>query len=275
MDVSVKQTWRKVTVLVSFIIMVAVNALANTLPLNGVMTGAVADRYQNLFTPAPLTFGIWGVIYLLLLIYVVFQLIPVRDGGDPARQLLLNKVSLWFGISSLLNAGWIFAWHYDQIPLTMVFMVLLLLALMRVGWLLRAPHCSPREEMALRLPFGVYFGWITVATIANVTVLLRSLNWDALGLSEPVWTVLILVIGVLIASFTMYRIRNVGYGLAVLWAFTGILIRHISPLWYGGQYTQIITVTIAALAVLFVALVMTAIHMRKVAACTIETPESN
>lgn len=267
MDVSVQKSGLKVGVLLSFIVMVTVNALANALPLNGVQTGVISERYENLFTPAPLTFAIWGVIYLALTVYVLFQLLPAKGKGDASRQTMLNKIGSTFILSSLLNAGWMFAWHYDQIPLTVVIMVLLLLCLIRIGHLLRVPHCSPKEELALRIPFGLYFGWITVATIANVSVLLVSLHWDGFGLSEPIWTAIILVVGLLIASVTMYRMRSVAYGLAVIWAYAGILNRHLSSQWYAGQYTLIVVMTIFSLAALLIALVATAIHMRKVAAC--------
>lgn len=269
MDVTVHTPWRKIGVLLAFLVMVAVNALANALPLNGVPTGAVADRYQNLFTPAPLTFAIWGAIYLLLIVYTVFQLLPAKAEANIARQAMLKELSLLFMGTSLINAGWIFAWHYDRIALSLVLMVVLLLGLMRAAWLLRAPHCNPREELALRMPFGLYFGWITVATIANVTVWLKSIQWDGFGLSEPVWTAAILVVGAAIAAVTMYRIRNVAYGLAVLWAFAGILNRHLSAQWYGSQYALVVGFTIAMLVVLLAALVLTGIHMRKVAACAV------
>ncbi len=269
MDVTVRTPWRKAGVLLSFIVMVVVNALANTLPLNGLQTGQVADRFQNLFTPAPITFAIWGAIYLLLLVYVIFQLLPAKGAADPARQAMLNEVSLLFTATSLLNAAWIFAWHYEQIALSMGLMVLILLGLMRVAWLLRAPHCNPKEELALRMPFGLYFGWITVATVANIAVLLKSIAWNGFGIADPVWMAIILVVATAIAAATMYRIRSVAYGLAVIWAFAGILIRHTSPLWYNGQYGLVVGLTIAMLAVLVAALVASAIHMRRVAACAV------
>ena len=267
MDVTVKRTWIKVGVLLSFLIMITVNALANILPINGVTTGAAADRYANLFTPAPLTFAIWGAIYLTLAIYVVFQLLRGKENADSARQTMLERVGRLFIFSSLANAGWIFAWHYNQIPLSVAAMLLILLSLIRIGWLLREPHCSPKEELALRIPFGLYYGWITVATIANITVLLVSMGWDGFRISEPVWTAIIIAVGMLIAGVTMYNIRSVAYGLAVLWAFAGILNRHLSPQWYGGQYTLIVVTTGIALGVLLCAVVSTAIHMRKVAVC--------
>jgi hypothetical protein len=272
MDVTVRTPWRKIGVLIAFAVMVTVNALANTLPLNGVETGQVADAYRNLFTPAPLTFAIWGAIYLFLFVYVIYQLMPVRGESVIARQAMLRDLSFSFIGTSLLNAGWIFAWHYKRIGLSMVLMALLLLGLIRAGWLLREPHCNPREELALRVPFGLYFGWITVATIANAVTLLKSLSWNGFGIADPVWTAVILTVGAAIAAVTMYRIRSVAYGLAVLWAYAGILNRHLSPAAAGGfagEHTLVIAFTIAMLAVLLAALVMTGIHMRKVAACAV------
>ncbi len=269
MDVTVRATWRKIGVLVAYVVMLTVNALANILPLNGLQTGAVSDRYENLFTPAPLTFAIWGAIYLMLLVYVVAQLWPAKGEISIARQAMLKELSSWFMFTSLLNAGWIFAWHYLQIGLSMVLMVALLLSLMRATWLLRAPHCNPREELTLRVPFGLYFGWITVATIANAVALLRSINWNGFGITDPVWTAILVTVGAVIAAVTMYRIRSVAYGLAVLWAYAGILNRHLSAQGFSGQYGLVIGFTVAMLALLLASLVITGIHMRRVAACAV------
>ncbi len=172
-----------------------------------------------------------------------------------------------FILSSLFNAGWIFAWHYNQIALSVALMLLILLTLMRAAWLLREPHCSPKEELALRVPFGIFFGWITVATIANISVWLVSLSWNGFGLSRgvdgdhPVR-------GRAIIGVTMWRIRSVAYGLTALWAYTGILVRHLTE--RGGQYPLIVAITAVALAALAVITVASGGHMRRVAACSLE-----
>ena len=267
MEVTVHQKAIKVGVLISFLLMIAVNALANILPLNGLTTGDAANRYPNLFTPAPITFAIWGVIYLALTFYVVFQLLPGKAQTDRARQTVLEKIGKLFIFSSIMNAAWIFTWHYQLIPLSMVVMVLILVSLMRIGWLLREPHCSPAEEVALRIPFGLYFGWITVATIANAAVLLVSLGWDGFGIAQPVWMAIIVAVGAVIAAVTMYTVRSVAYGLATLWAFAGILNRHLSVQWYAGQYTLVVVATSIALGVLLCMVGVTGVHMRKVATC--------
>jgi len=173
-------------------------------------------------------------------------------------------------LTSWVNAGWIFAWHYKLLPLTMALMLVLLGLLMRAGWLLRQPHCDPKEELALRIPFNLYFGWITVATIANAAALLVNLNWNGFGLSPTVWTVAVLIVGVLLTSVTMYRVRSVAYGLVAVWAYAGILVRHLDARWYNGAYPAIVITLIASLAVLATMVVISGIHMRRVSACAVD-----
>ncbi len=265
MNVSVRSKAMKIGILLSYLLMIAVNALANILPINGVNTGEASARYDTLFTPAAYTFGIWGLIYLLLGVYVVFQLLSAKGEESGKRP---EQVGWMFILSSLFNAGWIFAWHYDQIALSVVLMLLILLTLMRAAWLLREPHCSPKEELVLRIPFGIYFGWITVATIANVSVWLVSLQWDRFGISEAIWTAVLLGVGAAILGVTMWRIRSVAYGLTALWAYTGILVRHLAE--RGGQYPLIVAAAAVALAALAVLTVVSGVHMRRVAACSLE-----
>ena len=266
MNVSVQSKWIKIGVLVSYLVMVTVNALASILPINGVGTGEVSAQYDTLFTPAAYAFAIWGAIYLLLAVYVVFQFLPDQADGAEARRDTQRKVGVWFILSSLVNAGWIFAWHYRQLPLSLALMALLLACLVRIGWLLRTPHRSPRETWTLRVPFGLYFGWITVATIANVSVLLVSLGWDGFGIAPVYWTVAVMLVGLAIAGVTMYRIRNLAYGLAVTWAYAWILVRHLSAAGYGGQYPLIVATAGLSLGVLLALLVVTGARMRKPAA---------
>lgn len=269
MEVSVANRRLRIGVLLSFVGMVAVNALANVLPLNGVNTGQVSALYPNLFTPAPYTFGIWGVIYLMLSVYTGFQVFG-RSVADGPRQKVLTEVAKLFIGTSILNAGWVFAWHYGQIALTVVLMLGLLAGLARIGWLLRTPHCSPVEELALRIPFALYFGWITVATVANITVLLVHVGWDGFSLAPQLWTALILTVAAVITAVTMYRIRSVAYGLAVVWAFVGILVRQTSVDGLQSMYPLIIGFAVVLLVGLVGMLIPTAIHMRRSAACEVQ-----
>lgn len=245
----------KALVVVTYIAMVAVNYLANALPLNGRRTGDVSDAYPSLFTPAGLTFSIWGVIYLLLALHVLYQLGLFRGGERSAdRDALLNRVGLLFSISSLANTAWVFAWHYDIIPLSAVLIVVILVCLILINNTLRAAGLTGRERWLIGVPFSVYFGWTTVATIANITVLLVSLHWNGFGLSESTWATIIVVVGMLIGTATMLHNRDVAYGLVLIWAYLGILLRQTSATeGFGGRYLNIITAVIVALVIFIVA----------------------
>lgn len=254
----------KILVTLSFLVMIIVNALANILPINNQTTGQIADAYPNLFAPAGYTFAIWGLIYLLLAAYTLYQLGLFQKGTDPARAKLLNTVGLYFTLSSLANAAWIFSWHYHLIPLSMLLMLIILLCLIVINQAIAKTTLSPRDVFFIRIPFAVYFGWITVATIANATVLLVSIGWDGWGISEPVWTVIILFVGALIGLITMLCLKSMAYGLVLIWAYTGILVKHLSPSGFDGQYPAVITAAIICIGLFAIAEAYLLISRRKV-----------
>ncbi len=242
----------KALVVVTYLAMVAANFLANALPLNGRRTGEVSDAYQNLFTPAALTFSIWGVIYLLLGLHVLYQLGLFR-GSQPEgeRIALLNRVGLLFlfSISSVANTAWVFAWHYGMIPLSVVLIAVILVCLILITNGLRAAKLTAREQWFVGVPFSVYFGWTTVATVANITVLLVSLNWDGFGLADSAWAAIIVVIAMVIGAVTTLRNRDIAYGLVLIWAYAGILIRQTSVDGLDGRYPVVIAAVVASLLV--------------------------
>ncbi len=251
MENSVKSKTLNIITAVTFVTMVVVNALANTLPIAGKQTGEVSDSYPNLFAPAAITFAIWGVIYLLLALHTLYQL-GVFQGKEPVNQALLRKVDVLFSISSIANTAWIFFWHYDLIELSLAMMLVILLCLILIRLAIHKENLTSREKLFIQIPFSVYFGWITVATIANVTTLLVDLDWNGFGISEPLWTILILLVGTLIGGGTALRFQDTAYGLVLVWAYTGILIKHVSPNIFDGEYLGVI-VTVSVCLVLLVA----------------------
>ena len=226
----------------AFVVMIAVNYLAVALPLGGRDTGAISDNYGNLFAPAGYAFSIWGLIYALLGVYVVYQL--RRDKDD-----LVERVNRVFIVNALLNALWIVAWHYDYIWLSVLIMVGLLLTLIRIADIVRAAKLTKNERFLVCLPFSIYFGWITVATIANVTVFLVSLGWNGFGFSDSFWTVVVLLVGALIGSWRMLRDRLIPYGLVLIWAYVAILSKHLSQSGFAGQYPNIIWTVVLCLLI--------------------------
>jgi hypothetical protein len=212
--------------------MLIMNYLANALPLNNKTTGEISDSFPNLFVPAGLTFSIWGIIYLLVIIYCVVQFT-----GN--YKMDIAHIGLWFGISCVLNALWIVCWHYSKLPLSLIVMLGLLLCLIYINISIR--------EMPLgiiKATFGIYLGWICIATIANVTALLVDAGWNRFNISQEIWTVVMIFVGVLIIGLTIYRLKNPFVGLSVVWAFVGIAIKR------QDDYRSIFIVAIVALSII-------------------------
>ncbi len=194
-------------------VMIVMNYLANALPLNGKSTGELSDSLPNLFTPAGLTFSIWGVIYILLIIFCVVQF-------TTSQQAVIARIGWIFGLSCVFNALWIAAWHYGRLPMSLILMAGLLVSLIWINIFIKdLPYGF------FKAAFGVYLGWICIATIANVTALLVSYGWDGSGISEQTWTIIMITVGALLVAITIWRLDNPFIGLAVVWAFAGIMIK--------------------------------------------------
>lgn len=222
--------------------MVFVNYLANALPINGIRTGEVSDKYSNLFTPAGIAFSIWGLVYLLLGIYSIYQF----------KTNNFKKINILFSLTSVSNILWVIAWHYDLIFVSVLIMLILLVLLIKIADVINKVDLTAKEKFIVRLPFSIYFGWITVATIANITVFLVSINWDGFGLSPELWTSIILIVGALISVLRSWYDKNIPYVLVPVWAYFFIFTKHISSDGYAGQYPLIIFTS--AICVLFIIL---------------------
>ncbi|MDD5013157.1 MAG: tryptophan-rich sensory protein [Candidatus Pacebacteria bacterium] len=224
----------KILIAAVFLIMVMVNFLADVLPINGITTGDVSDSYPNLFAPAGITFSIWGIIYLLLIAYVISLF------NSNNNEKLLDKIGIYFILSSVANILWIFCWHYDFIGLSVILIVFILISLIKINDTLNEEDLSKRDKLFVKTPFSVYFGWITIAVIANITTFLVSVNWNGFGLSEEKWTIIILLVGAIIGILRTIKDNSLPYGLVLLWAYSGILLKHFSQNNFAGQYPDII-----------------------------------
>jgi hypothetical protein len=246
METGTNKLTLKLSVAIAFVAMVIVNYLAQTLPINGVTPGQVSDSMPNLFAPAGLTFSIWGLIYLSLAAFTIYQFEFGRKNAEPAA---LDNVRLAFVVSSLANIAWIFSWHYESIPLSMGLMLVLLVSLIFINLKLDGTQLSRTQKVFYRLPFSLYFGWITVATVANASALLARIGWDRFGWPEQAWMIIILLVAMAIGTATMIIRKDIAYGLVLIWAYTGILIKHVSPATFSGAYPAVIGTVIACLVV--------------------------
>ncbi|MGM0397052.1 MAG: tryptophan-rich sensory protein [Bacillota bacterium] len=233
--------------LVMYVVMVGMNALANILPINGITTGEVSDSLSNLFAPAGITFSIWGVIYILLGIYSIYQIIYINRRY--MENISLKRVNLFYIISSVANSLWIYNWHYGNLGITVVLMLVILVSLIVIVLTLRSIATPGDRMLWARLPFSIYFGWITVATIANITAFLVDIGWSGFGISEPVWTIMVLIVGLLVGGTTIWRLNDKAYGAVMVWAYMGILFKHISSDGFNGQYPEIIVTAGVAIGI--------------------------
>jgi hypothetical protein len=204
--------------------MIAVNILANALPLGGKTTGELSDAYPNLFVPAGYVFSIWGVIYLLLIAFTVYQASPSRKNEE-----FIQKIGYLFVLSSAFNIVWIFLWHYENVLLSLFAMFALLLSLIVIYLQLDIGRGTPTREERLRvhLPFSVYLGWITVAPIANVVAVLVSIGWNGFGISEVTWTILVIAVAIALTIINTMTRGDSAYALVIIWALGGIIVKQI------------------------------------------------
>ena len=227
-----------------------INFLANALPLNGKYTGELSDSYPNLFVPAGLTFAVWGLIYLLLLLFGFYQ---ARDlfKKEKISMPFLDKISYYFILASIANILWIFAWHYEKVALSLVFMIVLLLSLLTIFLRLDIGKTilAKKERFFVQTPFSVYLGWITVATIANVTALLISINWDGFGVSEVIWTMIVIIVALIITLLMIITRKDVAYSLVVVWALLGIYIKR-TDISYGIQNNIALTAAVSVILII-------------------------
>jgi hypothetical protein len=224
---------RQVLVLLGFVFAIVLNGAANALPLNGQTTAEISDRFRVFVVPAGYVFSIWGLIYLGQLGFVAQTFSRGRE-GDP----LLRRMGLLPVLVALLNGVWILFWHFEVFPATVVVMVALLITLIllyrRAGFEASArpgSGLSSRDRWLVQVPFSIYLGWITVATIANVAAVGKWANVSTFGVvPEPIAAV-VLLIGLAIAATVMLRTRDVAYGSVIIWAYVGIVVKEADTTW--------------------------------------------
>lgn len=245
--------------LLLFLGVIAVNAAANALPLNGVGTGALSDELPNLFVPAGLTFSIWGLIYLLLALYVGFAL---AEAFGPAGGGAWERGDGWlFAANEAANIGWIFAWHWRLLPLSLALMLVILGSLValegRITRRLREggalAGAAPLRRFALSAPIRVYLGWILVATIANATALLVKIGWGGFGLDPRLWAVLVIAAGCALALGFVFTRRAIATPAVVVWAFAGIVIKRLA---FDPSYSAPVWMAAAAAGALILAAIL-------------------
>lgn len=239
---------------------ITVNALANIIPFNGQNTGQVSDRFQVYFVPNGYVFAIWGVIYLAWLLFCAYQLLP-SNRGKPRFAAL----GYWFALSGVFNSLWLVCWHYNQFTLSLVVMLALLATLIisyrRLG-VGRTPSGAV-ERWCVDAPFGLYLGWISVATIANAADVLWINGWSGWGLAPQVWTAIMLGVATLLGAAMVWRRHDVLFPLVLVWAFVGIADRQSGPAALPSPELVVNAALVAAGASIVLALTAVVLRVRR------------
>ena len=195
---------------------IAVNALANIVPINGVTTGEISNAIPIYFVPSGYVFGICGFIYISLLFYAFYIFKDFQKEDE--------KIFPWFVIGSLSNTIWIVLWHYKFIYLSILPMLLLLSSLIAIYNITDTKEYSKLK----RIPFQIYLGWISVATIANISGALYISQWNGFGIPEQIWAVIMIGIATKLAILVTSMKKDVFYSLVIIWAVIGILVNFFS-----------------------------------------------
>lgn len=243
----------KWTNIFAFIFMVLINGLAgSTTLLGGKNTAEISNANLTLITPAGYVFSIWGIIYVLLGIFVVFQALP-REREKEYH----GKIGWLFILSSIFNIVWLFLWQFEYLVFSVILMFLLLASLISIYLRLDIgkSQVGLAEKITVHLPFSTYLGWITIASIANVAVTLVSIGWNGFGISPETWATIIVVIALLITVLVIVTRKDIAYGLVIIWAFLGIAVGQSSN-------QNIVTLTQVSAIIVLIALVFSILISR-------------
>ncbi|HMD82572.1 MAG TPA: tryptophan-rich sensory protein [Anaerolineales bacterium] len=220
-----RDTIRQYANLLSVILALTVNILASTLPLNGQNTGEISDRFDVFFVPAGYVFSIWGIIYIGWIAFLIFQFQSSQKDSPRLRRL-----GYLFALSNLANAAWLFCWHYNRFGLS-VLVMLALLGLLIASYLrldVNRTSVSRVEYWSVDILFSVYLGWITVATVANITDWLYLVEWNGFGIAAQTWAIIMLAVASLLGMAMALTRRDAAYLVVLVWAFAGIAVKQVS-----------------------------------------------
>ena len=205
----------KWTALISYVAMVVVNILASTVGINGKKTNEISDQVDVLFVPAGYVFSIWGLIYVLLAIWLILQFRSSQTHEEPARMGL-------FVMTCLFNIAWLLSWHYGFYTSSIVIMIGLLVSII----FLYESYSKGDAHFSGRLPFSIYLGWISVALMANISFVLKYYGWDGFGFLEPFWAQVLLILATVLAAFIRIYKQDIFFSFVVIWALIGIAVKN-------------------------------------------------
>ena len=227
------------------IITLFVNTLGALGLINGLSQKQISDMYITLITPSPATFSIWSVIYSLLIISMIVMIVK-RD--DSYYKSAIDEITVLFRISCILNIIWIVAFSFVQIELSTLFILAFVITLSLICLKLRKIQVGKR--FLLPLTFGLYTGWLFIATVVNIAAALVKLKWDGFGIANETWAIIMLVIAVILVFIVLKRIRNAAFPLPIAWAYLGVYQFLKAPQGFKGEFGLLQITSLVGMVVL-------------------------
>jgi hypothetical protein len=236
---------------IALIVTLVINYLSNTGILNGNTMATVSARYQNYFTPAGYAFSIWGLIYLGLLAFVIYQARGLFKKIEDEWPVL--EIGWWFVVSCAANSFWVFAWLYDYTGLSVILMIILLISLIKIilNTRMELDDLPLKKIVFVWWPFCLYSGWITVALVADVSAWLTKINWNGFDISGVSWAIIMIIIAGIINLTVTWKRNMREYALVGAWALIAIAVANH----HKAQF-----VFTAAIAVAVVLIISSGIH---------------
>lgn len=222
-----------------------INTLGALGVINGLSQKEISDRFMTLITPSPSTFSIWSVIYTFLIISIVVMLIKKND---LYYQKAIDEITVLFRISCGLNILWIVTFSFVLIELSALFIFGFAIVLAMICQ--KIAKMQTGKRFLLPLTFGLYTGWLFIATVVNIAAALVKIDWDGFGISEELWAVATLSVSVVLVFLVLQRLKNVAFPLPVAWAYLGIYQFLIAPNGFNGQYVLLQMTALGGMAVL-------------------------
>ena len=234
--------------LVLLIVTLGVNTLGATGYINGLSQKEISDRYLTLITPSPSTFSIWGLIYSLLFISMIVMILKAER---PYYRDMIGEISTLYIVSCIFNALWIVLFSFEMVAISVVFIAGLLVTLTRV--ILKLNKEGGENRLLLPLTFGLYTGWLFIATVVNIAAALVKLEWNGFGIDADIWSIITLIVAIILVVLVGMRLHNAVFPLPIAWAYYGIGQFLKAPEGFQGAYGMLENTAMigAALLVLF------------------------
>ena len=244
-----KDTALKITVLLSYIVMVIITVISFVVKVNGRTVMETIASYPNLFAPSRYAFFVLSLSNILLLAFSIYQLGIFKKKHNNEKEILHDSRIACLTIN-VLNISWLIAWHYDYLALSVLILFGIVMTLRVYGLLLKNETLTFKEKVLLGLPFNLLFAWTTLLAVTNTFILLDSLRWEGFGFSKTMWVIVVMILITLLAVKQILHNKNLVYGITFLWVYVAILVRQVSKSELHSEYPFIILTTICGIIIL-------------------------